>query len=255
MNCESVQGLLPLYLSGELTGEGLAAVQHHIEACEACTQSLSADRQLDDVLRTAMLEHSPDVSAVLQRVHGEMATSGWKRMLHVRSLRFAPLAAMVVLVVVLVAVLGVLSFRAHQVQRTMAIAAANDHYSDLVLLRHPDWAYQPQDVARFMLKEFPQQDLLAAITPKGAWFEKVRLCNLGGTQYAHFVFRTGSTETSVFLIPNGQARNRHDSIHLADAGHGLEASGFSSTHMTGVVVGNKGQVQTQEIANRLGGVF
>jgi hypothetical protein len=251
MNCESVQDLLPLYLSGELTGEALAAVQHHIEACEACAQSLSADRQLDDALRTAMLEHSPDVSAVLQRVHGEMATSGWKRMLHVRSLRFAALAAMVVLV----AVLGISSFRAHQVQRTIALAAADDHYSDLVLLRHPDWAYQPEDVARFMLEEFPRQDLLAAITPRGAVFEKVRLCNLGGTQYAHFVFRIGATETSVFLIPNGQATNRHDSIHLADAGHGLEAAGFSSEHMSGVVVGNKGQVQTQEIANRLGGMF
>jgi anti-sigma factor RsiW len=251
MNCESVQELLPLYLSGELTGEELAAVQHHIQACEACSQLLSADRQLDDVLRTAMLEHNPDVSAVLQRVHREMATSGWKRMLHARSLRFGALAAMVVLV----AVLGVSSFRTYQVQRTMALAAADDHYSDLVLLRHPDWAYQPQDVAWFMLKEFPQQDLLAAITPQGALFEKVRLCNLGGTQYAHFVFRTGSTETSVFLIPNGQAGNNRDSIHLADAGHGLEASGFSSEHMSGVVVGDKGQVQTQEIADRLGGVF
>jgi hypothetical protein len=251
MNCESVQDLLPLYISGELTDEELAAVQHHVEACEACTQSLSADRQLDDVLRTAMLEHSPDVSAVLQRVHGNMATSGWKRILHVRSLRFGALAAMVVLV----AVLGVSSFRARQVQRTMALAAANDHYSDLVLLRHPDWAYKPADVARFTLEEFSRQDLLAAITPQGAVFEKVRLCNLGGTQYAHFVFRTGPTETSVFLVANGQAVNKHDSIHLADAGHGLEASGFSSEHMSGVVVANKGQVQTQEIANRLGGVF
>jgi hypothetical protein len=253
MNCESVQDLLPLYLSGELTGEGLAAVQHHIKACQSCAQSAIADRQLDDMLRTAMLEHSPDVSAVLQRIHGKMATSGWKRMLHVRSLRFAALAAMVVLV----AVLGVSSFRAHQVQRTIALAAAaaNDHYSDLVLLRHPDWASQPEDVARFMLEEFPRQDLLAAITPRDGVFEKVRLCNLGGTQYAHFVFRIGPTETSVFLIPNGQATNRHDSIHLADAGHGLEASGFSSSHISGVVVGNKGQVQTQEIANRLEGMF
>jgi len=251
MNCESVQDLLPFYLSGELTGEGLAAVQHHIKACEACRQSVIADRQLDDMLRTAVLEHSPDVSAVLQRVHGKMATSGWKRMLHVRSLRFTALAAMVVLV----AVIGVSSFRAHQVQRTMALAAANDHYSDLVLLRHPDWAYKPEDVSRFMLEKFSRQDLLAAITPRGAVFEKVRLCNLGGTQHAHFVFRTGATETSVFLIPNGQAGNKHDSIHLADAGHGLEASGFSSEHMSGAVVANKGQVQTQEIANRLGGVF
>jgi len=251
MNCESVQELLPLYLSGELTGKELALVQHHMEACATCTQSLSADRQLDDVLRTAMLEHSPDVSAVLQRVHAKMAVPAWRRLLHVRSLRIAALAAMVVLA----AVLGVSSFRTHQMQRTIALAAANDHYSDLVLLRHPDWAYQPQDVARFMLKEFSRQDLLPAITPQGALFEKVRLCNLGGTQYAHLVFRTGSTETSVFLIPNEHARNINDSIHLADAGHGLEASGFSSTNMTGVVVGNKGKVQTQEIANQLGGVL
>lgn len=251
MNCDSVQELLPLYLSGELTGEELAAVQHHVEACADCTQALGADRQLDDVLRTAMLEHSPDVSAVLQRVHGEMATSGWKRMLHARALRFAALAAMVVLA----AALGISSFRVQQAQKTMALAAANDHYSDLVLLRHPDWAYQPQDVARFMLAEFQRQDLLAAITPQDAVFEKVRLCNVGGTQYAHFVFRTGSTETSVFLIPNGQDSSRHDSVHLADAGHGLEASGFSSTYMSGMVVGNKGQVQTEEIANKLGGVL
>jgi hypothetical protein len=253
MNCDSVEELLLLYLSGELTGEKLTAVQQHIEACAACTQALSADRRLDDMLRSAMLEHSPDVSAVLQRVHGEMATaaSGWKRMLHARSLRFALLAAMVVLA----AVLGISSFRAYQAQRATAIAAADDHYSDLVLLRHPDWAYQPQDVARFMLKKFPRQGLLAAITPRDAVFEKVRLCNLGGTQYAHFVFRTGYTEASVFLVPNGPAGNKHDSIHLADAGHGLEASGFSSTYMTGVVVGNKRKVQTQEIANSLGGIL
>ena len=198
MNCESVQDLLPLYLSGELTGEGLAAVQNHIQACGACAQSLSADRQLDDVLRTAMLEHSPGVSAILQRVHGKMATSGWKRM-HVRSLRFGALAAMVVLV----AVLGVSSFRARQVQRTMALAAANDHYSDLVLLRHPDWAYKPEDVARFMLEKFSRQDLLAAITPQGAVLKRsacvisaersmdIRLSEPDPQKHPFFSFKTG----------------------------------------------------------------
>jgi hypothetical protein len=251
MNCESVQDLLPLYLSGELTDEALAAVQLHIHACEACNQALRADRELDDALRTAMLEDRPDVSAVLRRVHAGMATTGWKRMLHAGWVRTGALAA----TIVVIAVLAVSIFHAHQAQKTMALAAANDHYSDLVLLRHPDWAYQPQDVARFMQEQFPQQDLLAVITPKGASFEKVRLCNLGGTQYAHFVFRTGSTETSVFLVPNGRARNQNHAIHLADAGHGLEVSAFSSSELTGMVVGNKGQVRTQEIANRLAGAL
>jgi hypothetical protein len=247
MNCERVQELLPLYLSGELTGEGLTAVQLHIHACGPCSQALSADRELDDALRTAMLEQSPDVSAVLDRVHARITATGWKRLLHVGWMR----AGILVATVVAIAVFSVSIFNAHQLQRTMGLTAANDHYSDLVLLRHPDWVYQPQDVARFMQAQFPQQDLIAVITPKGAAFEKVRLCNLGGTQYAHFVFKTGSTETSVFLLPNDKVRNRLDSIRLADAGHGLEVSGFSSPQLNGMVVGNKGQVSTQEIANRL----
>lgn len=251
MNCGNVQDLLPLYLSGELGGEDLAAVQLHLQACESCSKAVSADRELDDTLRAAILENSPDVSEVLLCVHDRMATTRWKRMLHFPSVH----AVVLVASVVLVAILGLSVFRAHQAQRKTALDAANDHYSDLVLSRHPDWAYQPQDVAHFMKEQFAQQDLLAVITPTGASFEKVRLCNLGGTQYAHFVFRSGSTETSVFLLPNANLRNRHDSVHLADAGHGLEVSGFSSADMTGMVVGNKGEVPTQEIANRLAGTL
>jgi putative zinc finger protein len=251
MNCESIRELLPLYASGELTGEALAAVQSHIHACESCSQALSADRELDGALRTAMLEASPDVSTVLQRVHARMAPAGWKRMLHLPSLRAIALVA----TIVLIAVLGFSMFYTRQIQRTTALDAANDHYSDLVLLRHPDWASQPRDVARFMQEQFPQQDLLTVITPRGASFEKVRMCNLGGTQYAHFVFRSGSAETSVFLVPSERAKSQRYSIHLADAGHGLEVSGFSSPELAGMVVGNKGQVPTQEIATHLAGAL
>jgi hypothetical protein len=198
-----------------------------------------------------MLERSPDVSVVLQRVQAEMATPGWKRMLHVGWLGAGALVA----TIVLIAALSVSIFNARQVQRAVGLAAANDHYSDLVLLRHPDWLYQPQEVAGFMQEQFPQQDLLPAITPNDSTFEKVRLCNVGGTQYAHFVFRTGSTETSVFLLPNNKPQKRHDSIHLADAGHGLEVSEFSSPELTGMIVGNKGQVPTERIASRLAGAL
>jgi anti-sigma factor RsiW len=117
MNCESVQELLPLYTSGELTGEALAAVQFHIHACESCRQALSADRELDDALRTAMLEDSPDVSAVLLRVHAGMVPAGWKRMLHLPSWRAIALVA----TTVLAAVLGLSMFYARQGQRTAAL--------------------------------------------------------------------------------------------------------------------------------------
>jgi hypothetical protein len=140
----------------------------------------------------------------------------------------------------------------HQAQRNIALAAAVDHYSDLVMLRHPDWDSTPADVTRFLEQQFPQkQGLLAAITPEGASFEKVRLCNLRGTQYAHFVFRTGTVETSVFLLPNPEARAAYQAAHLKDGERGLDVAGFASTGLTGIVVGQHGAVQTQEIADRL----
>src|SRR5262249_13863932 len=79
MNCERVQELMPLYLSGELRGEELAALEIHAQECETCSQELSADRELDEGLRAAMLEQTPDVSAVLQRVHAKMDLPWWKR--------------------------------------------------------------------------------------------------------------------------------------------------------------------------------
>jgi len=248
MNCESVQDLLPLYLSGELTGETLAAVQLHIQACEACSKALSTDRELDDALRTAMLEDTPDVSVVLRRVHAGMTTPGWKRMLSLVSLRAAGVAAAIALIAWLV----LLRLPVHQVQRTLALNAANDHYSDLVLLRHADWAHNPQEVARFIQVNFSQRkDLLEEITPPDASFEKVRLCRLGAAQYAHFVFRNGTIETSVFLAPTVQGSSQYQTYHMAEAGYGLEVSEFFSPHVTGMVVSNKGLVPTEEMANRL----
>jgi hypothetical protein len=93
--------------------------------------------------------------------------------------------------------------------------------------------------------------LLRSITPENAALEKVRLCNLRGTSYAHFVFKTGTVETSVFLLANPEGRAPYQAAHLSDGEHGLEVSGFSSSDLTGIVVGKQGQVPTGEIANRL----
>jgi hypothetical protein len=248
MNCDRVHDLLPLYLSGELKGEELAGLQLHVEGCERCAMAVSADRELDDAFRTAMLEEAPDVSGVLRRVHARMTSPWWKRMPRLVSVRMAVAVAMILVI----ALLGLPWLYVHQLQRTMALEAVNDHYGDLVLLRHPDWASQPEDVARFMQEQFPQrQDLLRSITPRSATFEKVRVCNLRGTSYAHFVFSTGAGETSVFLLANPRGRNQYQAAHLADGGHGLEVTGFSSSGMTGMVVGKQGSVATEEIANRL----
>jgi Putative zinc-finger len=248
MNCEKAREILPLYLSGELRGEELGEMQVHLKECEQCTMAEHADRELDNALRTAMLEEEvPDVSAVLARVHERMEAPWWKRMPRLVSVRLAVAAAIMVF-----ALIALPRLYMNQAQRSMALAAAADHYQDLVLLRHPDWEYKPDDVKHFLQRQFPQkQNLLPSITPEGAAFEKVRLCNVRGTSYAHFVFRTGTVETSVFLLPNPAGGAPDQAIHLTDGEHGLDVAGFSSAGLTGLVVGQHGSVPTLEIADRL----
>jgi len=248
MNCNTVHDVLPLYLSGELRAEELADMQLHLRECQRCAAEVNADRELDEALRTAILEETPDVSAVLHRVHERKAAPWWKQVPHLVSAHMAAVVAAII-VIALISLPGVY---VHRAQRNMALAAASDHYSDLVLLRHPDWEHTPEEVARFMQQQFPQkQNLLHAITPDGASLEKVRLCNVDGTLYAHFVFRTGTAETSVFLRAIPEGRDRYQAAHLSDGEHGLEVAGFSSSGLTGVVVGQQGVVPTREIAGQL----
>jgi hypothetical protein len=247
MNCDRAQDVLPLYLSGELRGEEMRDVRLHLQECGRCAVAVQADCELDNALRAALLEETADVSAVLARVHEQIAAPWWKRRPQLISVRIAAVAIILVFALIVLPRLYV-----HQAQRNMALAAASDHYQDLVLLRHPDWEYKPEDVTRFMQAQFPQkQNLLPSITPTGASLEKVRLCQLRGTSYAHFVFRTGTVETSVYLLANPGGGAPYEAAHLRDGDHGLEVSGFSSTGLTGMVVGQHGFVPTVEIAHRL----
>jgi hypothetical protein len=247
MNCDRVHDVLPLYLSGELRGEEMTDMRLHLQECEHCATVVEADRELDNALRTAMLEETVDVSTALDRFHERIAAPWWKRMPQFISLRMAA-----VTVILVFALIGLPRLYVHQAQRNMALAAASDHYDDLVLLRHPDWEYKPEDVTHFMEAQFPhKENLLASITPAGASLEKVRVCNLRGTSYAHFVFRTGRVETSVYLLANPEGSPSYQAAHLRDGDHGLEVAGFSSGGLTGMVVGRHGFVPTVDIAHRL----
>jgi Putative zinc-finger len=248
MNCDTVLDVLPLYLSGELGGADLADLEEHLQQCRQCAMAVNADRELDDALRTAILEQTSDVSAVLSRVHEHMAAPWWARTPHL----FSPRVAVAAGIIIAMVLISVPVIYLQQARKNLASEAAGDHYSDLVLQRHPDWEQTPAQVALFMQQQFPQkQQLLGAITPEGASFEKVRLCNVAGRQYAHFVFRTGTAETSVFLRPLSKGPAGYTAARLSDKEHGLEVAGFTSPGLIGMVVAPQGVISTREIADHL----
>jgi len=129
----------------------------------------------------------------------------------------------------------------HQVEKGIALAATNDHYMDLEVLKRTDWAYSGDASARFVQTNFPGNPrLLRSITPAGGSLEKVRICHLKRTQYAHFVFETPKGEVSVFVRARTPGEQVYQAAELDDRPHGLEVAGFSSSDFVGAVVGHEG---------------
>jgi hypothetical protein len=120
---------------------------------------------------------------------------------------------------------------------------------DLVLLKRTDWAYSGQSSARFVQSNFPETlELVHLITPAGGTFEKVRLCSLNGTHYAHFVFRIPAGDVSVFIRATGTDESTYTPAVVHDRTKGLEVAGLFSPGFVGAVVGQDGLVPIDMIA-------
>src|SRR5215813_6747939 len=196
MNCEEIRTVIPRYMAGESESAETVAIEEHLAGCSECAAELEADQRIDTCLREAMLEEEPDTSAVIRNVVARMEhVPWWQRYFSVGMLRFATVGALVVLVLFVGRGVYV-----QQAEKNIAMAAAHDHYKDLVVLKRMDWAYSGAPSAAFVQTNFPETpNLVRMITPAGGSLEKVRLCNLKRTPYAHFVFQTPQGEVSVFL--------------------------------------------------------
>ncbi|HEY1939843.1 MAG TPA: hypothetical protein VGJ33_18065 [Candidatus Angelobacter sp.] len=236
MNCDELKSEAARYLAGESNEAEAVAVENHLASCDICAADLAADRGIDASLREAMLEDEPDVSPVVRRVVAQMqVVPWWKRVFGVAPLRLAAVAA-----ILLAFVVG-RQLYAYQVEKGMAFAATYDHYMDLVVLKRTDWAYSGESSAKFVQSTFPgNPNLVRSITPAGGSLEKVRLCHLKTTQYAHFVFQTPAGEVSVFVRAKAPDERLYQAADLHDRPHGLEVAGFSSPDFVGAVVGQEG---------------
>ncbi len=249
MNCDQIHEITPLYLTGELQGEQLSEFHAHVAGCTACAHNVDSDGELDDALRSALGEEMPDASAVVARVRKQIDRDApWRRAPHPGWMKTG--LAVAAALMLAIAAFGWLS--AYRQEKAVAVAAADDHFNDLVLLRHSDWLVRPADVDAFIAQRFPQRSgLLGLITPASASLEKVRICRLRGASYAHIVFKTGAVETSVFVIDNPRGSSEYKAAHLGDGGHDLEVSGFTGSGLSGMVVGQRGVVPTTQIARQL----
>jgi len=231
-------------MAGESDGAEAVEIEEHLASCKQCAAELEADQRVDVCLREAMLEEEPDASRVIRNVVARMEhVPWWQRYFSLGMLRFAAVGALVLAVLFMGRGVYV-----QQAGKKIALAAAHDHYMDLVVLKRTDWAYSGVHSADFVQTNFPETPaLVRMITPAGGSLEKVRLCSLKGTHYAHFVFQTPQGEVSVFLRRTLGA-DIYKPGNVNDRSNGLEVASFSSQSFVGAVVGKDGVVPAGEIA-------
>jgi hypothetical protein len=237
--------VIPRYLAEESQEGEAVAIEEHLAGYDHCAADLEADRQVDASLRAAMLEEELDASSVIRRVVARMEhVPWWRRAFAIGMLRFAAVSALVLMSLAV----GHRTY-VYRLEKAIAMAAIHDHYMDLVVLKRTDWAYSGQSSARFLQSNFPETpELVRLITPAGGTLEKVRLCSLNGTRYAHFVFRMPAGEVSVFIRTTEVEESTYTPAVVHDRTEGLEVAGFSSPGFVGAVVGQAGLVPTEMIA-------
>lgn len=199
------------------------------------------DREFDSRLRAAMMSDEPDASELMARVRQEMQPR--------RSYR--PFAFSAIAATMLIAILsGALMMRTRG-SAAVAADAACDHYDEVVRPNDKKWATSQNEVAAYVREHLAGgDDLVRALAPPGASFEKVGTCRLLRGRFAHFVYRSGSGEVSVFVRLESHEQSLRP-VDYHDDQLGLQVAAFSTRRYEGLVVTSIAPAATRRIADEL----
>jgi hypothetical protein len=209
--------------------------------------AVEQDRELDDMLRKAMMDETPDVSPLLARVRREMAPVAASRTRATPAFVLSAVAA--VLLIVVISGAFVIQSRRNS---ALAVDAACDHFDELVQPSDKKWATAPADVDAYVREHFPQRrDIVGALTPRGASFQKLASCRLLSARFAHFVYRSGDREISIFVRISQPYEDRVRRVDYFDRRLQLQVASFITPRYEGLVVAAAPSAATREIANTL----
>jgi hypothetical protein len=186
------------------------------------------DRELDQQLRLALAGEDLDVSRILSNVRDEMRPPAARH-----HFLWSGIAAAFFLIAILSATMIDVGSRG----RAIAADASCDHYKEVVRSNGKKWRTLPAEVSVYLSQRFPHAgELVSALTPPGASFEKVGTCRLEGVRYAHFVYRLGAEQVSVFVRLNEPVERRLPPFDYHDDKFGLQVATFNTPRYTGLVV-------------------
>jgi hypothetical protein len=205
------------------------------------------DRDLDQMLRAAVGVDSPDVAPLLTRVrHAMRGEAVQRRRPSTTYVSGAVAAALFVAIVT-----GLLMIRADR-NSALAVDAACDHFDELVQPSDKKWATAAADVDAYVQQHFPRdRNIVRALTPPGASFEKLASCRLLSVRFAHFVYRSEGRDISVFVRISDPSEHPVRRVDHVDRRLRLQVAGFITPRYEGLVVASVSSAATRQIADAI----
>lgn len=254
MNCTEAKYMMPLYWSNELDAKAMAEFEQHLEDCAACAREAQLQQSFDDVLRNAFAEQQVDEQRLRERIWQQLRSDvqphrrplfGWIPM------RFTAIAALIFIAI------GSGLLYVTTTRRDMPLlyhAAIMDHIDDAVK-RVPKvgWREDTADIEALALEQLDAPDLTAKLAPTNYRLARVRMCNLAGNRFAHFIYEDGGEEISFFVrlkggaLPGTPVVVSGRVVH-ADATAGYEVAGFQSEKLTVLIVSKLSHTKTLQLA-------
>ncbi len=246
MNCQEIDELAPLYLSGELDSTQAAEFAAHLESCASCAAEVGQQRELDAQLREGVMGEGGtaekiDAAELSVRIHESVGDA--RRIQRGKWIAVASVAA-----ILLVTIGGYRLFSSRDA--ALCVDAADDHRTEVVEHQRRTWLTDPSAIDRLAARRGLESVTLAALAPAGYHLDRGKLCRLDGRVFLHLVYSDGSHEFSFFLRDRPAEDHAPAIAATLNLDQGAEhVAAVENARFTALVVTDESHEAAREIAN------
>ncbi len=246
---------MPLFLSGELDGQGLADFERHIETCAACRSEINLQKNYDNLLRAAFTEETLETAALRERVRRQIRVaekpraSWWK----IPQMRFG-FAAAALLIVLCTAIFY---FIAKQNQPTIYAGVARDYTEDVIeQMPKQGWHDGETEAIEYAHQQFGDENVAAALAPEGYRLVRTRVCNPAGKPFVHLIYQNGELQISFYVqkradeLPGKPVEIINNQSFYAERIKSVEIAAFQSARFTVLLASDLPREESLRLAGK-----
>jgi anti-sigma factor RsiW len=232
MNCQEIDALTPVYLSGEMEAALAEEVAAHLQRCPRCEREIREQRELDGRLREGVMGEDEAPLILDSRIRRSIADGG--------SIRRGKWIAAVSIAAMLTIAIG--GYRV-MMNRDSAVCAdaARDHRIEVVDHAQRRWLRDASAINALAAKQ--RVSLEVPLSLSNYHLDRGKLCRLSGRVFLHLVYSDGPHEFSLY-VRDGTAGSRA----VADDTPGEYVVMVESARYVALVVTDESREAAREIA-------